>query len=70
MVPKLFEPFCLHVIVWFLLILTLNLAMELALISKIAANKVQAETGKVLMHWVCYFAAIGVLEPPYEQDWD
>lgn len=40
--------------------------MGLALINEMVANKVHAETGKVLMHWACSFAALGTLDPAGE----
>lgn len=33
------------------------------LINEMVANKVHAETGKVLMHWACSIAALGTLDP-------
>lgn len=44
--------------------------MGLALTNKMVATNVQAEAGKVLVHWACSFAALRTLELPREQDWD
>lgn len=69
MVPKLFKHPYIHVTGYFLLILTLGLAMGLALTNTMVTNNMQTETGKVLVHWTSTFAALGTLELPCEWDY-